>query len=29
VIYGKVIGGKVDNENVITAVHHRKVGSHY
>ena len=29
VVYAKVVGGAVDNDAVLTAVHHRKVGNHY
>lgn len=29
VVYAHVIGGAVDDDTVLTAVHHRKVGSHY
>ncbi|KAI8477430.1 MAG: flavodoxin-like protein [Monoraphidium minutum] len=29
IVYAKVIGGAVDNDALLTAVHHRKVGNHY
>ncbi|GBF88523.1 hypothetical protein Rsub_01238 [Raphidocelis subcapitata] len=29
VVYAHVVSGAVDNDSVLTAVHHRKVGNHY